>query len=151
VEQAAAMKGSSEDRFREALNGIDVRKVVYKPPDDARTWKPCDFMVWSPQSTWFEVKDVDTVNTFAFSQLRLAQVRGIGDADRIGIPYWLAVYWRRHRSWTISNATTLLWWRRNQTKPPASVSREALMSRFGVDATPANLGSTLKSILLGEV
>ena len=154
------MKRPSEGQFGAALRDVDVAMIVYKPPDDARNRKPCDFMAWHhnydfPRSTWFEVKDVDTVDAFPFSELRPSQLQGIRDAERIGIPYWLAVYWRRHRAWTISDAVRVLGWRddipalevRNQT----SIPRELLMSRFGIDATPATLTSVLKSVLLGDV
>jgi hypothetical protein len=162
------MKRASEGQFGAALRDSDVAGIVYKPPDDARTWKPCDYMVWvttsDPRwdngtlgpalSIWFEVKDVDAVNAFNFTELRPAQVAGIADAKRAGIPYWLAVYWRRHRSWTISDAAKVMDWRAASsvtTRAPRSVSRELLMSRFGVDATPSTLSSVLKSVLLGDI
>jgi len=151
------MKRPSEGEFGAALRAIDLRLYVFKPGDDMRNWKPCDYMVWlapfhgarTGDTFWFEVKDTDAVNTFSFKELRPAQRQGIADAVRVGIPYWLAVYWRRHQSWTISDATRLVAY----AVDPAtkSVSRELLMSRFGVQSSKALLSSTLKSILLGEV
>jgi len=147
------VKRPSEGQFGAALRDVDLNAIVYKPPDDARNWKPCDFMVWlqwgeGVDPSWFEVKDVTSVNSFAFSELRPAQLAGIRDAERIGIPYWLAVYWRRHGAWTISDAARVVKEKEGGAK---SVSRELLMSRFGVDAEPSNLTSVLKSILLGEI
>jgi len=154
------MKRASEGQFGAALRDCDVASVVYKPPDDARTWKPCDYMVWiaiwdsdhsGNHSIWFEVKDVDAVDAFPFSELRPSQLAGIEDARRIGIPYWLAVYWRRHKSWTISDAARVVNWRDESITDKTSISRELLMSRFGVDATPSTLSSVLKSVLLGDI
>jgi hypothetical protein len=162
------MKRASEGEFGKALRDCDVAGIVYKPPDDARTWKPCDFMVWvqdnisGAESVWFECKDVDSVERFAFSELRPSQVQGIRDAERVGIPYWLAVYWRRSQSWTISDAAKVLAWRESTAAEaadyykrdvglPTSIERELLMSRFGIDSSPAMLASTLKSVLLGDI
>lgn len=166
-------KRSSEGDFGAALRDVDLQSVVYKPPDDARNRKPCDFMVWHREfnpacsmtpreevvATWFEVKDVDAVDAFPFAELRPSQLAGIHDAQQIGIPYWLAVYWRRHKAWTISKAVDVVRWREIDATasrlprdvPLKSVERELLMSRFGVDSSPANLVSTLKSVLLGDV
>jgi hypothetical protein len=154
------MKRLSEGQFGAALRSCDVASIVYKPPDDARTWKPCDYMVWinwdndlraGSRSIWFEVKDVDAVAAFPFSELRPAQMKGIHDAARIGIPYWLAVYWRRERDWSISDAAKVLAWRDQQESVATSVPRELLVSRFGIDATPATLTSVLKSVLLDDI
>lgn len=155
------MKRSSEGTFRASLGDVDLAMHVYKPSDRDINKKPCDYMTWvawslsidngppSTLSAWFEVKDVDAVNVFNFRELRPAQVAGIRTAARLGIPYWLAVYWRRHRAWTISNAKRLVDEEINQGHQ--SVTRELLMSRYGVDATPATLSSVLKDVLLGDV
>jgi hypothetical protein len=159
------VKRPSEAAFGEALRDVDIASIVYKPPDDARTWKPCDYMVWIEDYSklalpfWFEVKDVTRVDAFPFSELRPAQMLGIRDAQRVGLPYWLAVYWRKHRSWTISLAERVLAWREDPDYDdrvyggvvPTSIPRELLMSRFGVDATGSTLSSVLKTILLGEI
>lgn len=164
------MKRDSEGHFGAALRDCDVAGYVYKPGDRDPNMKPCDFMVWLQgysqerdhayvQSVWFEVKDLPptVVNAFPFSELRPAQVAGIRDAERIGIPYWLAIYWRRHKAWTISDATKVMRWRdeENAQLPtiaqPKSIPRRLLNSRFGIDATAATLSSTLKSILLGDI
>lgn len=185
-------KRRSEGEFGAALRDVDLNVYVYRPPDPKgpegiSNWKPCDFMLWRhfpepdapTESHWFEVKDVDAVEAFALAELRPSQLQGIHDAARLGIPYWLAVYWRRHRTWTISDAAKLLAWRDDREVvpdrvqeavdflrlhgpaaklpdamllPPAtSVARSLLSSRFGVDSTPKQLSSTLKAVLLGEV
>jgi hypothetical protein len=171
------MKGPSEGVFGAALREVELLSVVYKPPDDARNWKPCDFMWWGPvehfngrvddisegpmlaHAVWFEVKDVATaVESFPFAELRPSQLQGIRDAARVGIPYWLAVWWRRHKVWTISDAVRVLAWRDNtdghrphdESPPPKSIPRVLLASRFGVDSTKQQLASTLKQVLLGE-
>lgn len=162
-------KRSSEGDFGAALRDVDLQSVVYKPPDDARNRKPCDFMVWHREfnpacsmtpreevvATWFEVKDVDAVDAFPFSELRPSQLAGIHDAKRIGIPYWLAVYWRRHKLWTISNAERVLAWREihegsNNEPYPTSIPFTLLESRFGISSTKRQLTSALKQVLLGE-
>jgi len=159
------MKGVSEGNFRAALSKVDLSLVIYKPPDDARLWKPCDYMVWQPDGAggnegwWFEVKDLDDkhVNTFPLSELRPSQLQGIRDAARVGIPYWIAIWWRRHRSWTVSDAHKITgWWRdeiavnTDPIRKPKSIDRTLLMSRFGLESTQAQLSSNLKMVLLGE-
>lgn len=156
------MKRESEGQFGAALRSLDVELPieVYKPPDDARNMKPCDFMVWFRRSTmaehvepvWFEVKDTSSVGRFPFSEIRPSQHAGIRAAHRIGIPYYLAVYWRRDRTWTISNAHRVVEWRDETPPIPAkSIPRVLLASRFGVDSSPGQLGITLRAVLLGEV
>ena len=154
-------KRASEGEFGKALRDVDVAGIVFKPPDDGRNWKPCDYMVWvqwgeGVDSIWFECKDVDAVDRFPFAELRPSQLQGIRDAERVGIPYWLAVYWRRHKAWTISDAAKVMRWLEEERRPPnnqnpTSIPRRLLMSRFGIDATPATLSSVLKSVLLGDV
>lgn len=152
------MKGPSEGKFGEALRAVDLSMVVYKPPDDARLWKPCDFMVWLADirvgldggavPSWFEVKDVKAVDSFPVAEIRPSQMQGIRDAARVGIPYWLAVWWRRHSSWTVSDAVKLI--KAYEGQSPTSIPRTLLMSRFGLESTQAQLTSNLKMVLLGE-
>lgn len=145
------MKRPSEGEFGEALRRVDLPLFVYKPPDDARNRKPCDFMVWSRAggSTWFEVKDIDAVNTFSINEFRPAQKLGIREADSVRIPYWVAVYWRRHGSWTISRANMVMAYA--VAVGYTGISRELLMSRFGIESSPKLLASTLTDVLTGEV
>jgi len=151
-------KGSSEETFGAALRGVDVSIHIYKPPDDARNWKPCDFMVWfkhladcsawHTSSAWFEVKSVDALDRFNVNELRPSQKLGIREAGAIGIPYYLAVYWTKHQSWTISVAYKVV--EHAVAEGNTSVKRALLMSRFGIQSAPANLSSTLKDVLYGE-
>lgn len=158
-------KLASEGQFGAALRAVDLDVVVFKPGDDMRNRKPCDFMVWyvdggallsdtpnrAAVSTWFEVKDVDAVETFPLAELRPSQLQGIRDAERVGIPYFLAVYWRRHRTWTISDAVKLLAATQGLITIRKSVRRSVLASRFGIDSSPGQLSSTLKAVLLGDL
>lgn len=167
------MKRPSEAAFGKALRDVDdsVPTYVYRLPDPkmpagVSNPKPCDFMAfsWSEAGTigpdgipfrfvdvaWFEVKDITAVEMFnASAELRPSQVQGIRIAQRIGIPYWVAVYWRRHKSWTISDGIRI---RQHLLETgDNSVSRDLLQTRFGVQAFPRDLTSTLKSLMAGEV
>lgn len=152
-------KTLAEPTFGRALREMDLLSVVYKPPDDARTWKPCDFMVWfsapgtDDTSAWFEVKDVDLVSVFPLHELRASQLAGIRDAARVGIPYYLAVWWRKAQMWSISDAIAVVkWWEEAAAKGPVtSIKRELLQSRFGIDSTNAQLSSNLKALILDGV
>lgn len=149
-------KGSSEARFREALGSIPDVRYVYKPADDGRNWKPCDFMVWfrdeeedlpAPcQSAWLEVKDAGKAlrSWNAKSQLRPSQRNGIRDADEMRIPYWLAIWWPRAGRWTISDAT-----RMDLGEP--SFTFMQLSSALGVECVPSMLASTIRMALLGGI
>lgn len=157
-------KGRSEPFVREALRKVaeDVDGlVVYKPPDDARNWKPADFLVWWPDDTmilvgderirmvrcaWIEVKQTDAVATWPLNDLRPSQTRAAADAHDAGIPYLILIYWKRSRDWTVVDGVRLIY-----DSPPEhrhSVGRPLLMSRYGVQSSPGNLASTLKSALL---
>ena len=159
------MKRPSEAAFGAALRAIDddLPVVVYRLPDPksgagVSNWKPCDYMVWAlpaymsvaPDVAWFECKDTKQIDRFPLRDIRPAQWQGVREATHVGIPYWLAVYWQRHHSWTISDLAKLqLSWA--DGNPPTSFLREDLMSRYGIQSDPAHLSSTLKSILAGEV
>lgn len=141
-------KGTSEAKVRDALGRMDLALFAYKPPDDARNWKPADFLLWIRQhhgtgSHWLEVKDAGkAVETFSLNELRPSQRRGIAEANRLGIPYTLVVWWPRQRMWTVSDAHKIVEWK-------TSVTRTELMTRLGVDASTANLPFVLRSWLLG--
>lgn len=159
------MKGSSEARFRDAFTDVDLRSVIYKPSDRDVNWKPCDFMSWThlgfgpAQSNWWEVKMTRAKDTFPFADLRPSQLRGIADAQRVGIPYWLVIDWARFGSWTISDAARVLTWKLEQVAAatdlsgiqPTSIPRTLLMSRFGIESSPALLSSSIKTVILGEI
>lgn len=166
-------KRQSEGFLGDALRAIDLVTHVYKPPDQAGNWKPCDFLVWArvtqpgvmpclPErvdfvdSYWFEAKDEAALETFNWRrQMRPGQINGIRDAERLGIPYYLAVYWRRHREWTISDAVKL--YHATRVKPDGragvlAFKRKAMSEgALGIDATPGNLTSVLKAVILGEL
>jgi hypothetical protein len=148
-------KGASEATVRAALGQLGPRVYVYKPPDDSRNWKPCDFMVWwneeegsdiftpAVHPAWIEVKESPTVSSFAYQrQLRPSQKLGIRAAHDLGIPYLLVVHWRRHEDWTISDAWAVL------THPERVLSRQMLYTRYGVHAHPRDLAPTLRAALL---
>lgn len=147
-------KRASEAAFGLALRNVDLDVEVYKPSDMDMNMKPCDFMVWIPRGyendrAWFEVKDVDTLDRFSFRNVRKSQWNAMRRARRLGIPYWLAIYWRRRRLWTISDTGKLL--DMIEGKDDTWTSFVLLHTRLGIDSEPANLVSTLKSVLLGEV
>lgn len=164
-------KRQSEGFLGDALRSIDLPTHVYKPPDQAGNWKPCDFLVWVKtlaggngelepvevtDSYWFEAKDEAAAETFNWRrQMRPGQINGIRDAERVGIPYYVAVYWRRHREWTISDGVKLYHATRVKTDGRAGVlafKRRAMGSgALGIDATPGNLSSVLKAVILGEL
>jgi hypothetical protein len=166
------MKGDTEDKVRVALNQAGMGLVVYKPPDDARNWKPCDFMVWwgstdtwmakgvalrgtSPSSAWIDVKDNRAVGTFALADIRPSQRQGIAAASSIGLPYWLVVWWREQKRWTISNAVRLMGdvaaEEEASTQRVTSVTFGQLSSKLGIDSGQNQLGSTLAMALRGEL
>lgn len=160
-------KSRSELAFGKALRDVDqdVPTYVYRPPDvpNPSSRKPCDFMVWSLSTydpatssehfvdvAWFECKQLAkaVAESFPFRLIEPSQRQGIRTAKRIGIDYWLAIYWQRHEHWTISDAVRLEATGMLDTR---SISRTLLMTRFGIDTEPAHLMSTLKGILAGEV
>lgn len=156
----------AQDQVREALKGIDGL-VAYKPPDDSRNWKPCDQMVWWwqpydeenfaaanvsrgwPRSAWLEVKmnplkgswHVTTPN--GSEGLSLQQARAAFDAEEIGLPYVVAVYWKARKYWTLH-------WRVGRREFPGKLTFEGATTSWGVGCAPANLRSTLRLVLAGE-
>lgn len=106
------MKGPSEGKVGSLLRSTGC--FAYKPPDDARNWKPCDFMVWVrdgrvPKSFWVEVKASSSPSLPA-RDLRPSQLAGVAEASRLGISYWLVVCWN-HRfpevTWSAAELTAL--------------------------------------------
>ena len=146
------MKGSSEGRVRAALNGMDMDVLVYKPPDDARNWKPADFLVWWPegQSAMVEVKESSGKFTFPIRDIRPSQLLGIRMAAAVLVPYFLVIWWPKLSSWTISNAWQVANWIGDH--PDAtSLDYGWLNSVAGMDCTTRDLAPILRSALLGEV
>lgn len=154
------MKRKSEGELGDALRRMDFDPppYVYRLPDPktgagVSNWKPCDFMVWwdapgnrATPSAWIEAKDTDALNFWPRAEWRPSQVAGVRAAAELGIPYLLAIYWRRAHRWTISDAVEVL--RYFDDNPEAkSIAREKLMVRFGVDAATRDLSQTIRIIL----
>lgn len=137
------------ERTQEALHWLAEHGPESSLPDDFITLgRPGN------QSAWFECKDTDQVNSFPFADMRPSQLAGIADAQRVGVPYFLAIYWRKAKRWTISDAVRVMGWRQDEAETRGyipSISRELLMSRFGFDAAPRDLSQTLKAAMLGEL
>jgi hypothetical protein len=141
------MKTDAEARVRAALTELGSNVVTWKPPDDARNWKPADFLVWHAlglvsmpaRSAMIEVKVVDQLTSFPLTELRKNQRAAIRQAARIRLPYWLVVWWRRRQpaEWTVSNASRLIRDLDTQYTPagwPTSVPHQLLRSRYGIEA-----------------
>lgn len=98
------MKGTSEERVAEALRRLP-RVDAYKPPDDSRNAKPCDFLVWYmgtdewAHSLWLEVKQ-ERGASLRSDQIRPSQRAGVARAMRLAIPYWLVIWWATPGWWT---------------------------------------------------
>lgn len=151
------MKGDSESRVRAALNEIALggNTLVYKPPDDARNWKPADFMVWWRDgerhgTAMLEVKETPNKATFPLRELRPSQLAGMRQAARVRLPYWLVIWWPRAMMWTISDAAKVLAVV-DRVDPENSLPYAWLCSVAGMDCTSRNLAPILRSVLLGEV
>lgn len=147
-------KGTSEGKVRLALNQIGGLEI-YKPPDDARNWKPCDFMVWwnatpgeerrwlVPRSAWIEVKENKQLGSFPLAEMRPPQRLGIAGAFAIGLPYLLVIWWTRRRIWTISDGLAL------RTLPAkGSMPFSVLAGRIGIDAQQDHLAEVLRACLM---
>jgi hypothetical protein len=150
-------KGSSEGLFRETLNKIDFDPTfIYKPPDDARNWKPTDYFLWFPAGSampvagtaWFEVKETPNLSAFPLTEVRPSQWRGIGIAAELKIPYFFAIRWKRDGMWSLVDAVRLAAWLEAQDTRPKSVTRVALESRFGVSSTVGQLPSMIRAALM---
>lgn len=158
------MKGTSEAQVRDALKAMDLEGlIVYKPPDDARNWKPADFLVWwlrirdlgplrDPGSGWVEVKETQNIGTFPLADLRPSQKQAIRMAKEAGLPYLLVIRWRARKlgagTWSIVDAVRLLDWVEEVTaRTLISVERTLLESRFGTNADPGQLASLLRLAL----
>lgn len=155
------MKGTSEAKVRAALNDMGMDVLVYKPPDDARNWKPADFMVWwdnnelpeappIPRSAMIEVKESPGKFTFPIRDLRPSQLLGMRMAAAVGLPYLLVIWWPRLSRWTISNAWQVANWIGDHPHA-TSLDYGWLNSVAGMDCTTRDLAPILRSALLGEV
>lgn len=154
-------KGPSEGIFREALKALDYSPTfIYKPPDDARNWKPADYFLWFPvgfdapaASSWFEVKETPNKATFPLADIRPSQVRGIMMAKSLGIPYILAIRWKPDGMWSLVDAVRLFDWLHGHGMGtgvvpfPKTVQRTLLESRFGVSCAVGQLPSMVRAAL----
>ena len=151
----------SEDRVRAALHGHEGM-LVYKPPDDARNWKPADFLCWwggelvipgetvsfesQVRSAMLEVKQNPlkalwhVVGTGGES-LRPNQLAAAKGAWAVGLPYVIAVYWKQLRRWSI-----------HRWNPgfPDTMSWHEAVSRYGVEAEGTALPLILRGVLEGD-
>jgi hypothetical protein len=145
-------KGSSEATVAKALSEIDDPIVaVWKPPDDARNWKPADYLVWySTYAAMIEVKDCAALRGFPLSDLRPTQRAWAWRCKEVGIPYLLVIHWQRTQDWTISDTLKVLEWEREDVFHK-SVPRALLQGGFGVQTDGRLLAATLRLALLGEM
>lgn len=145
-------KGSSEAIVAKALADIDDPIIaVWKPPDDARNWKPADYLVWfDGKAAMIEVKDCPAVRGFPLADLRPTQRAWAWRCGEVGIPYFLVIHWQRTQDWTISNALEVLRWKREDVFHK-SVPRALLQGAFGVQTDGRLLAASLRLALLGEM
>ena len=158
-------KGPSEGIFRERLGQVDLHPFeIYKPPDDARNWKPADFLVWwkigggggyeRPASAWIEVKATNNKAVWPFGDLQPTQVLAIRKATALRIPYFIAIRWNGDRQWSLVDGVRLVAYMDEirESDAPASkmlgLPRGLLESRFGVGCTVGQLASTIKVALI---
>lgn len=146
----------SETKVREALSAMDLDVVVYKPVDNAgraQNTKPADFMVWwhaegivssGAMSAWLEIKECPNLDSFPFSLIRPSQWAAMRDAERIELPYYLVVYWKARKLWTVTTSRRLL---------AADEAGDVSMARvrFPLECRPAELENHLRGVLLGEI
>lgn len=153
------MKGTSEARVAAALRDSDIPTLVIKLPDDARNWKPADHIAFSrlPQEhggltpAMFEVKDTPAVRWWPVKDLRPSQRGGIREATRIGMRYWVVIWWRTRKLWTVSDGQRILEAIEEPATPPTSLDYGWLRSVAGLDCSEADLGMVLRAVRLGEV
>jgi hypothetical protein len=134
---------------------MDIPHLVVKLPDDARNWKPSDFIVWvlggnGPRSAFVEVKDVDAALTFPLRDLRPSQRLGIREAVRLEIPYWVVVWWRKRGYWTITDGAKILA-EMDKDETITGLPLSWMTSVAGIDARQADLSMLLRGTLLGEL
>jgi len=146
------MKGSSEANVAKALSDIDDPIVaVWKPPDDARNWKPADYLVWfDGKAAMIEVKDCDALRGFPLAELRPTQRAWAYRCDEAGIPYLLVIYWQRTSDWTISDTMKVIEWEKEDVFHK-SCPRALLQGAFGVQTDGRLLAATLRLALMGEM
>lgn len=104
---------TSEIVVGNALRSMDLRSLVFKIPDDARNRKPADFMVGMERGrlAFVEVKTNPNTRSFPLRAIRAEQLLAMQACHRLGIPYWLVVWWHKgdHAGWyTLSDMRRLV-------------------------------------------
>lgn len=104
---------TSEIVVGKALRSMDLRSMVYKMPDDARNRKPADFAVFMERgrSAFVEVKTNPNLRSFPLRAIRAEQLLAMQECYRLGIPYWLVVWWPKGAhagAYTISDMRKLV-------------------------------------------
>jgi hypothetical protein len=186
------MKGPSEGKVREALEAlaVDMPLLFYKPPDDARNWKPADFLVWwgvsAANMTWvlkggesfeipkpgrievmpagasievlrtgagsafIEVKDNPNLRGYNTVDLRPVQRAWMRHAARIGVAYWLVMWWHKRHLWSVSDAAKVIHAIDSNPSTP-TFPFSLFITEYGVDTDTAHLAGTLGAALRGEI
>jgi hypothetical protein len=155
------VKGASEARVREALTRLagDMQLTWWKPPDDARNWKPADYLLWYTldddlrsfacgKSAMLEVKDNPALKGYSVADLRPIQRAWMHHAERVRVPYWLVIWWRRRQVWTVTAAAKVL---AKIDEGETNLPFTWLASVGGVDSANENLAGTLGAALRGEI
>ncbi len=104
---------TSEITVGAALRSMDLRALVYKIPDDARNRKPADFLVVREggRAAFVEVKTNPNQRSFPMRAMRAEQLLAMQECYRLGIPYWLVVWWPKGEHaglYTVSNTNRLM-------------------------------------------
>ncbi len=79
------MKGTTEARARDALKQAGL--FVYKPPDDARNWKPCDFFTWQRLTGVKVAEEREVISLLAPAGKEYALGGGVG----LSLSRWIEV------------------------------------------------------------
>lgn len=157
------MTSYSEDQVKAALARIDGL-LVYKPPDDARNWRPADFLIWwdgnvlkgapkIPRAGMLEVKQNDRKLIWHWTgggaeSLRPSQLAAVAKCNALGMPYFVAVYWKSRRYWTLHRIDQWLGIGIPYVDTP--LRWEDAITRYGVGAAPVNLADTLAGLIHGD-
>lgn len=153
----------AESKVREALARIDGL-LTYKPPDDARNWKPADWLLWwdanellgAPPITrcgMLEVKQNDRQRIWHWTQggsesLRPIQLAAVARCRTLGMPYFVAVYWKGRSYWTLHRVDRWLGIDGPTVETP--ISFDDAVTKYGVGTAPANLLATLSGLIRGD-
>lgn len=153
----------SEGEIRRALVDMDLETMIFKPadmPGPSQNQKPADYIVWwredridswpitnSSRAALVEVKSTTQKRWWSFrdpAQLRPSQVLAMRDAQRIGLPYFVAIHLAAHRRWGITDGDRVL----------ARLDRDDAnypFAEFPISCAPHELASHLRMALVGEI